>query len=253
MTSSGVLRVRSIFRPKLFKGKVAVVTGGATGIGKAVAEELLYLGCSVNIASRNEDNLKNAVKDFQERLLPDREKNRATYMPCNIRKEDQVKTLIQQTLDKHGSLDFLVNNGGGQFLSEAKSISLKGWNAVIKTNLTGKFFMCQEAYQRWMEKHGGAIVNVIIENSRGFPMVAPSGAARAGVENLTRSLSIEWAASGVRVNALKPGFIYSESAAKNQRHDLFATIRLLLPARRVGTTRENMTDGPSMTAAPRMA
>ncbi|KAL3207705.1 hypothetical protein MRX96_039581 [Rhipicephalus microplus] len=240
MTSSGVLRVRSIFRPNLFKGKVAVVTGGATGIGKAVAEELLYLGCSVNIASRNEDNLKNAVKDFQERLLPDREKNRATYMPCNIRKEDQVKTLIQQTLDKHGSLDFLVNNGGGQFLSEAKSISLKGWNAVIKTNLTGTFFMCQEAYQRWMEKHGGAIVNVIIENSRGFPMVAPSGAARAGVENLTRSLSIEWAASGVRVNALKPGFIYSESAAKNQRHDLFATIRPLLPAKRVGTTRRGL-------------
>ncbi|XP_037277631.2 peroxisomal trans-2-enoyl-CoA reductase-like isoform X2 [Rhipicephalus microplus] len=253
MTSSGVLRVRSIFRPNLFKGKVAVVTGGATGIGKAVAEELLYLGCSVNIASRNEDNLKNAVKDFQERLLPDREKNRATYMPCNIRKEDQVKTLIQQTLDKHGSLDFLVNNGGGQFLSEAKSISLKGWNAVIKTNLTGTFFMCQEAYQRWMEKHGGAIVNVIIENSRGFPMVAPSGAARAGVENLTRSLSIEWAASGVRVNALKPGFIYSESAAKNYRNDLFAMIRPLLPAKRVGTTQENMTDGPSMTAAPRMA
>ncbi|KAH7968759.1 hypothetical protein HPB52_011021 [Rhipicephalus sanguineus] len=116
----------------------------------------------------------------------------------------QVKTLIQHTLDKHGRLDFLVNNGGGQFVSEAKSISLKGWNAVVETNLTGTFLMCQEAYQRWMEEHGGAIVNVIIENSRGFPLAAHSGAARAGVENLTRSLSIEWAASGVRVNALQP-------------------------------------------------
>ncbi|KAL1416726.1 hypothetical protein MTO96_000676 [Rhipicephalus appendiculatus] len=238
MTSSGVLRVRSIFRPNLFKDKVAIVSGGATGIGKAVAEELLYLGCSVNIASRNEDNLKNAVKDFQERLLPDKEKSRATYMPCNIRKEDQVKTLIQHTLDKHGRLDFLVNSGGGQFVSEAKSISLKGWNAVVETNLTGTFLMCQEAYQQWMEKHGGAIVSVIIENSRGFPMAVHSGAARAGVENMTRSLSIEWAANGVRVNAIKPGFIYSESAAKNYQHDLFTMIRPRLPAKRVGTTQE---------------
>ncbi|XP_072144004.1 peroxisomal trans-2-enoyl-CoA reductase-like isoform X3 [Dermacentor andersoni] len=218
MATSGVLRVSSIFRPNLFRGKVAIVTGGATGIGKAVAEELLYLeeenaavmkfvdsaGCSVMIASRNEDNLKNAVTDFQGRILPEKEKDRATFVPCNIRKEDQVKALFRHTLEKHGRLDFLVNNGGGQFLSTADSISLKGWNAVVETNLTGTFLMCREAYQHWMEEHGGAIVNIIMENSRGFPLAAHSGAARAGVENLTRSLSIEWAASGVRVNALMP-------------------------------------------------
>ncbi|KAL1416731.1 hypothetical protein MTO96_000679 [Rhipicephalus appendiculatus] len=238
MTSSGVLRVRSIFRPNLFKGKVAIVTGGATGIGKAVAEELLYLGCSVNIASRNEDNLKNAVKDFQERLLPDKEKNRATYVQCNIRKEDQVKTLIKQTLDKHGRLDFLVNNGGGQFVSTAESISFKGWNAVVETNLTGTFILCREAYQQWMEQHGGAIVNMIMDNSRGLPLFSHSAAARAGVENLTRSLSVEWASSGVRVNAIKPGIIYSETAAKNYEGDLFELVRPRLPAKRPGTAQE---------------
>lgn len=146
MATSGALRVSSIFRPNLFRSKVAIVTGGATGIGKAVAEELLYLGCSVTIASRNEDNLKNAVTNFQERLLPEKEKDRATFLPCNIRKEDQVKALFRHTLDKHGRLDFLVNNGGGQFLSTADSISLKGWNAVVETNLTGTFLMCREGY-----------------------------------------------------------------------------------------------------------
>ncbi|XP_075546139.1 peroxisomal trans-2-enoyl-CoA reductase-like [Dermacentor variabilis] len=238
MATNGVLRVRSIFRPNLFRGKVAIVTGGATGIGKAVAEELLYLGCSVMIASRNEDNLKNAVTDFQGRILPEQEKDRATFVPCNIRKEDQVKALFRHTLDKHGRLDFLVNNSGGQFLSTADSISLKGWNAVVETNLTGTFLMCREAYQHWMEEHGGAIVNIVMENSRGFPMAAHSGAARAGVENLTRSLSIEWAANGIRVNALMPGTIYSESAAKNYQGDLFELIRPRLPAKRTGTTQE---------------
>lgn len=238
MASSSVLRMSSIFRPNLFKGKVAIVTGGATGIGKAIAEELLYLGCSVTIASRNEDNLKNAVRDFQERLLPEEEKDRATFVPCNVRKEEQVKTLIKQTLDKHGRLDFLVNNGGGQFVSSAESISLKGWNAVVETNLTGTFLMCREAYQQWMEQHGGAIVNITMENSKGFPMFSHSGAARAGVENLTRTLSIEWAASGVRVNAIKPGIIFSETAAKNYEGDLFELVRPRLPAKRPGTTQE---------------
>ncbi|KAH6936977.1 hypothetical protein HPB50_024913 [Hyalomma asiaticum] len=194
--------------------------------------------CKVTIASRNEDNLKNAVKDFQERLLQEKEKDRATFLPCNIRKEDQVKTLVQHTLDKHGRLDFLVNNGGGQFVSPAGNISLKGWNAVVETNLTGTFIMCREAYQQWMEEHGGAIVNVVMENCRGFPLAVHSGAARAGVENLTRTLSIEWAANGVRVNAVMPGVIYSESAAKNYQGDLFGTIRPRLPAKRSGTTQE---------------
>lgn len=238
MAANNALRIGSIFRPNLFKGKVGIVTGGATGIGKAITEELLYLGSSVTIASRNEDNLKSAVKGFQERILPADESDRVTFIPCNIRKEDQVKELFRHTLDKYGHVDFVVNNGGGQFVSMAENISLKGWNAVVETNLTGTFLMCKEAYRQWMEKNGGAIVNIIMENSRGYPFAAHSGAARAGVENLTRSLSIEWAASGVRINAVTPGVIYSETAAKNYETDIFALARPRIPAKRYGTPQE---------------
>lgn len=234
-------KFRSIFRPNLFRGKVAVVTGGGTGIGKAITEELLHLGCAVTIASRNEKNLKSAVEEFKGTLLPDGEGHRASFVPCNIRKEDQVTALFRHVLDQHGRVDFVVNNGGGQFLSPVDNTSLKGWNAVVETNLTGTFLMCREAYQIWMARHGGSIVNIIMDNTRGYPMAAHSGAARAGTENLTRSLSVEWAASGVRVNAVMPGVIYSETAAKNYQPthgDILASLAPRLPAKRTGTPQE---------------
>lgn len=230
--------VRSIFRPNLFKNKVAIVTGGATGIGKAITEELLHLGCNVTIASRNEENLAAAVKELQERVLSKDEQSRINFLLCNIRKEDQVQNLIRDTLNRHGGLDFLVNNGGGQFPCRAEDISLKGWNAVVETNLTGTFLVCKEAYTQWMQKHGGSIVNIVMENSRGYPMAGHSGAARAGVQNLTQTLAVEWAESGVRINSLEPGCIYSESAAKNYSSDLFSIVRPRLPAKRTGTPQE---------------
>ena len=110
---------------------------------------------------------------------------------CNIRDEEQVKSLIATSLKKHRRLDFVVNNGGGQFLSPAESISLKGWTAVVETNLTGTFLMCREAMLQWMGEHGGAIVNIVADMFRGMPMMAHSGAARAGVVNLTQSLALE--------------------------------------------------------------
>lgn len=231
-------KFRSIFRPNLFKGKVAVVTGGGTGLGKAITEELLYLGCSVTIASRNEKNLKHAVEDFKTTLLPGDEAHRASFVPCNIRKEEQVTALFRQVLDKYGHVDFLVNNGGGQFLSLAEKISLKGWNAVVETNLTGAFLMCREAYQVWMAKHGGSIVNITMVNTRGCPWAAHSGAARAGTENLTKSLAIEWAERGIRVNAVAPGVIYSETAAKNYQGDFLTSHAARIPAKRTGIPKE---------------
>ncbi|KAM7284847.1 peroxisomal trans-2-enoyl-CoA reductase-like [Ixodes scapularis] len=141
---SGLRRLRSIFRPGLFKNKVAVVTGGATGIGKAITEELLYLGCSVTIASRNEENLRSAVNDMRSGLSHQDGQPRISFITCNVRSEEQVKNLISRTLESYGRLDFLVNNGGGQFLSKADQISLKGWNAVVDTNLTGNFLVSRE-------------------------------------------------------------------------------------------------------------
>lgn len=227
----------SVFRSGLFRGKVAIVTGGATGIGKAITQELLYLGCNVVIASRNEDNLAGAVKDLQSTLPKDRVSS-ISYVPCNIRKEDNVQNLVSQTLQTHKKLDFLVNNGGGQFFCPAADISLKGWDAVVETNLTGTFLMCKEAYNQWMKHYGGCIVNIVMENARGYPLAAHSGAARAGIDNLVRTLAVEWASSGVRINAVAPGCIYSETAADNYAKGVFDQVRPRLPSKRAGIPEE---------------
>ncbi|KAG7164644.1 peroxisomal trans-2-enoyl-CoA reductase-like [Homarus americanus] len=224
----------SMFRPGVFKGKVAMVTGGATGIGKAITEELLTLGCKVVIASRREEKLKEAVQE----LCPNN--GRLVAKVCNIRKEDQVKNLITSTLSEMGRIDYLVNNGGGQFPSPVANMSLKGWNAVIDTNLTGTFLMCREVHEQWMKDNGGVIVNIIADMFRGIPMMAHTGAARAGVDNLTKSLAVEWASSGVRVNAVAPGgSIYSPTAAANyEDKNIFSKAREGIPTKRLGTTQE---------------
>lgn len=223
----------SIFRTGLFAGKVAIVTGGATGIGRAITEELAALGCRVVIASRNEDRLKAAAAEMSPGG------HSIIAKPCNIRSEEQVKLLVSSTVSELGRLDFLVNNGGGQFPAPAGMISHKGWNAVIETNLTGTFLMSREVYTQWMQEHGGVVINIIADMFRGFPLMAHTGAARAAVENLTKSLSVEWASDGVRVNAVAPGIIYSSTARANYGHqDVFEMARPKLPSKRVGCTRE---------------
>ncbi|XP_023320390.1 peroxisomal trans-2-enoyl-CoA reductase isoform X1 [Eurytemora carolleeae] len=224
----------SIFRSGLFKDKVAIVTGGGTGIGKAISEELLVLGARVVIASRNQDKVADAAKELCK--LGD-----VTSFRCNIRKEEDVKTLVKNTLDKYGRIDYLVNNGGGQFPCPAADMSLKGWNAVIETNLTGTYLMSREVYNQYFKDHGGVVVNIIADMFRGFPMMSHTGAARAGVENITKSFAIEWAEQGVRVNCIAPGStIYSPTAAANYSTEFapFEHSRPGVPSKRLGTTQE---------------
>lgn len=225
----------SVFRPGLFAGRVAIVTGGGTGIGKAITTELAQLGCKVVIASRNAEKLHAAAAGLRSSLKLD-----SVYsIPCNIRKEEEVTHLMQETVRAHGRLDFLVNNGGGQFPSPAALIRTKGWNAVIETNLTGTFLCCREAYSAWMGEHGGSIVNIIADVNCGFPGMAHTGAARAGVDNITKSLAIEWAPNGIRVNAVAPGIVYSDSAAANYGDPAFLTSAApLIPAKRLGSVEE---------------
>lgn len=129
--------------------------------------------------------------------------------------------------------------GGGQFPSPAEAISTKGWQAVIETNLTGTFLCCREAFAAYMGKHGGSIVSIVADMWNGFPGMSHTGAARAGVENLTKTLAVEWAPHGIRVNAVAPGVIYSDTAAAN-----YADPQLLqsyiphVPAKRLGTPEE---------------
>ncbi len=225
---------RSVFRSDLFTGKTALVTGGGSGIGKAIARELSSLGARVVIASRGEERLREA----EEELRGDGAEVHA--LTCNIRDEDEVKQLFATIAERFGGLDFLVNNAGGQFPSPAGYIRKKGWDAVIETNLTGTFLCCREAYQQGMQSRGGAIVNIIAEMWRGFPGMAHTGAARAGVDNLTKSLAVEWAHNGIRVNSVAPGIIMSSGFDTYDPffQEQFLAMKDNIPARRLGTEEE---------------
>ncbi|KAF0308119.1 Peroxisomal trans-2-enoyl-CoA reductase [Amphibalanus amphitrite] len=222
-----------LFSPGLFAGKVALVTGGGTGIGRAIAGQLVELGAAVTVAARRPEPLRQTAAE-----LTAAGPGRCHHLQADIRREQDVLRMVETVLERDGALHLLVNNGGGQFVSPAADISRNGWRAVIETNLTGTFTVCQTAHRLHMRQHGGAVVNIIADMFRGFPLMAHTGASRAAVENLTRTLAVEWAHDGVRVNAVAPGVIYSASAAANYADGLLEQCAGELPARRCGTTHE---------------
>lgn len=231
-----MLRDDTIFRAGLFEGKSAFVTGG-TGIGLAIAAELRLLGADVIIASRKPENLEAGCKALEAIDAP----GRVAHHVCNIRDPDSVTAAVAYAQSHLGRIDFLVNNAGGQFPSPAVVMPKKGWDAVIETNLTGTFLMSQAVVNQAMaEQQSGAIVNIIAQMWNGFPMMAHTGAARAGVDNLTKTLALEWAQLGVRVNAVAPGVILS-SGVNNYApvfQQAFHDSKNYIPAGRLGTMRE---------------
>jgi citronellol/citronellal dehydrogenase len=193
----------SIFREGLFAGQTIVVSGGGTGIGRAIARELAALGATVILCSRSLAHLEPARDEIIAAG------GTADARVCNIRDPAAVESFFAAVEQRHGLVHGLVNNAGGQFLSPAESITPKGWHAVVETNLTGAFLMSQAALRHGLREHGGAIVSIVAEMWRGFPGMAHTGAARAGVVNLTQTLALEWAQYRVRVNAVAPGIINS--------------------------------------------
>jgi citronellol/citronellal dehydrogenase len=225
---------QSIFRPGLFDGQTIIVTGGGSGIGRAVAYELASLGAHVVIASRRTTKLERIQAEIVEAG------GSASYYKCNLRDEEQIVNLFEQVLAERGAVHGLVNNAGGQYLSPAAQLTSKGFDAVVETNLRGTFLMCREVFNQYMAQHGGVIVNMLIEMWRGFPGMAHSAAARAGVENLTKTLAVEWAYAGVRINAVAPGLINSSGLAhygEAMRPIIEQTIQDI-PAKRMGTESE---------------
>ncbi len=194
---------RSAFRSDLFAGQTVIVTGGGSGIGRCTAHELAALGAKVLITGRKLEKLAAVEAEIRE------DGGVVASYAFDIRDEDTVRTQIRQMLEAHGPIHGLVNNAGGQYPMPLATISKKGWDAVVASNLTGGFLMARELYTQCMRKNGGAIVNMIADMWGGMPGMGHSGAARAGMLNFTETAAIEWGVSGVRVNAVAPGYVAS--------------------------------------------
>lgn len=222
------------FHPDLLSGKVALVTGGRSGIGFEISQLFLTLGAKVMIASRKEEALRVACDALAEQ-------GEVEACPCDIRKPEQIKILADEIEARFGRLDLLINNAGGQFPTTAEGVSTKGWDAVIQNNLNGTFYVTQEMAQRFfIPQKGGSIVNVIAEVSRGFPGMIHTGAARAGVENLSKTLAQEWAIHQIRVNCVAPGIIATSGLETYPPpvRALLDRAAKTLPAQRLGESRE---------------
>jgi peroxisomal trans-2-enoyl-CoA reductase len=223
---------RTIFRDGLFDGKVAIVTGGGTGIGLAIAEDLVQLGAKVVIASRKMERLSIAAKGLSADYGAE-----VVAVRCNVRARPEVESLFDETLRRFGKVDFVVNNGGGQFPSPAEMISEKGWHAVIETNLTGTWNMCQVATQKWMIENGGKIVTIVADMWDGFPGMVHTGAARAGVVNMAKTLAVEWSRFGILVNCVAPGVVLS-TGMHNYPEGMPEVAQQAVPLKRLGRQEE---------------
>ncbi len=222
---------RNPFAPGLLDGKVAIVTGGGSGIGRATVEEMLALGAKVAICGRKPERLQETAAALKGR-------GDLYAAPCDIREPAQIAEFVGRVVERFSKIDILVNNAGGQFPSPAATISPRGFEAVVRNNLNGTFYMTREVATRTMlEQRSGSIVNVIANIARGFPGMAHTGAARAGVENLTQSLAIEWAQFDIRVNAVAPGVVESSGMAQYPP-ELVAQSRRRTPQKRLCSVTE---------------
>jgi citronellol/citronellal dehydrogenase len=193
------------YRADLFAGQVVIVSGGGSGLGKAIAWLFGRLGAKVAICGRKPDKLDAALGPMRTAGIE------AEAFPCNIRKPEEVEAFFAAVERRFGGVDILVNNAGGQFPQPAIDFAPKGWLAVIETNLSGTWFMMQAAARRWRDSGvKGAIVNIVTVTERGMPGVAHTCAARAGVIALSRTVAVEWAPLGIRVNCVAPGSIETD-------------------------------------------
>ena len=228
---------QSIYRQNLFSNQVVVITGAGSGIGRCTAHELASLGATVALVGRDLDKLGVVKAEIEDTGMAS---ERVTVHVCDIRKEEQVIAMVDEILARHGRIDALVNNAGGQYRQPLDEISSKGFEAVVRLNLFGGFMVMREVYNRWMKQHGGAIVNMIADIWGGWFQYGHSGAARGGMWTLSETAASEWAHSGVRVNCVAPGGIAS-SGFDTYEPDVQADILKYpasVPAQRYGNVAE---------------
>jgi citronellol/citronellal dehydrogenase len=208
------------------------VTGGGTGIGRAIALELASVGADVALLGRRAEPLEKVRAEIEALG------RRAVALPADVREVEQVASAVAHTKDALGPIDVLVNNAGGHFVAPAEQLKTSGWNAVVNTNLNGTFNVTREvATQHMIPSGGGAIVNIVIDMWLGTPGAAHAGAARAAVENLTKSLASEWARHRIRVNAVAPGTVDTGGLAQYPQ-EVKSDLEAVIPLARFGRPEE---------------
>jgi citronellol/citronellal dehydrogenase len=222
-----------LFQPDLLDGQVAIVSGGGSGLGRASALELAALGARVVVCGRRSEPL--------EETAARAEGGRVEPHACDIREEHQVDALVESVLERHGRIDLLVNNAGGQYMTPAEDITPKGFRTVLRLNVEGTWLMTHAVATKAMmraDSPGGKIVNVTLSPHHGLPGMAHSSAARAAVENLTRVLSIEWARFGIKLTALAAGHFDTETLRTKYPQPVVEGAARTVPLGRLGTEEE---------------
>ena len=226
-------RSSRIFAPGLLEGHVCVVSGAGTGLGRQSALELVRLGATVVACGRRPEPIESMVAEA------DGLAGRAEAVAMDIRDDAAVDALFDGVLERHGKLDVLVNNAGGQFLSPAEAISPKGFRTVIELNVVGTWLMTHAAATKaFIPQERGKVLSVTLSPHNGMPGMVHSGAARAAVENMMRTLSVEWARFGIKLCALAAGQFDTETLRTKYPKEVVAAVPQTVPLGRMGTEEE---------------